>query len=171
MRAAADVWARRVGALVGAVLAAALLASASVAPGSGRLGLDLTIALAPTGEIGVDRAGPLLAVAGMGEGSGASSGAVGMRNQTGRRLAFRLRALPSTRDGDRTLVVRVASGEQVLYEGALGGLRRWSRQLLVLPPGGQRTLSLTARVARGAGDRTVGRIVDVMLELRHGVRP
>ena len=171
MRAAADVWARRLGALLGIGLAAAVLASASVAPGSGRLGLDLTVAIAPTGEIGIDRAGPLVAVAGMEEGSGEASGAAGMRNQTGRRVPFRLRALPSTRDADRTVLVRVASGEQVLYQGTLGGLRRWTRAPLVLDPGEQRTLSLSARVAPGAGDRTAGRIVDVMLELRAGGRP
>ena len=171
MRASAEVWARRLGALTGIGLALAILAGASVAPGSGRLGLDLTVALAPTGEVGVDQAGPLLAVAGMQEGPGMASGALGIRNQTGRRLPFRLRARPSTRDADRTLIVRIASGEQVLYDGLLGGLRRGAQRALVLGAGEQRTLSMTARVAPGAGARTAGRIVDVMLELQAGVRP
>lgn len=166
MRTAADLWARRIGGFTGVALAVAVLAGTSVAPGNGRLGLDLTVVLPASGEIGVDRAGPLLVVAGMGEGSGTASDALGIRNQAGRRLPFALRALPSTREADALLLVRVASGEQVLYDGPLGGLRRVARTRLELGAGEQRTLSLTARLAPGTGERLAGRVLDVILELR-----
>ena len=162
----ADQLARRLGALLGVGLAAAVLIGARVPAGSGELGLDLTVAIAPSGEVGVGRAGPLIAVAGMNERSGAVSGTVELRNQTWRRLPLRLRGLPSARDADQALSVRVAAGGRVLYEGPLGGLRDWTPPELVLGPGGKSTLSVRAWLTPAPGVETAGRIVDVMLEMR-----
>lgn len=164
--AAAETWARRLGALAGAVLAVVVLAGAQVAPGSGRLGLDLTVAMAPTGEVAITPPGPVLSRAGMAPGSAPARGAVELRNQTGRRLPFDLRALPSSRDGDRLLVVRVDSGGRRLYEGPLGGLRRPGAARLALAARERRTLRLSAWVEPRAGGRHAGRIVEVLLELR-----
>lgn len=164
--ARADRWARWLGAAAGIGLAAAALAQARVPEGGGKLGLDLIVAAAPTGELRFEPAGPVVAAAGMRPGSAAAAGTVEVRNQTGRRLPFRLRALPSTRDADRLLHLRVGSGPRVLYEGDLGGLRRWTQPGLTLGSGERRTLTVRAWIQRGADTGWAGRIVDVPLELR-----
>jgi hypothetical protein len=102
----------------------------------------------------------------MNDRSGPVSGTVELRNQTGRRLPFRLRALPSGRDADEALSVRVAAGGRVLYDGPLGGLREWTPPELVLEPGGRSTFAMRARLTPPPGVETAGRIVDVMLEMR-----
>ena len=163
-------WARGLGALVGAGLAIVVLAGASVAPGSGRLGLDLTVAITPTGEVAVSPPGPLVSRAGMEPGGDAARGTVKLQNQTGRRLPFDLRALPSTADGDAIVLVRLESDGHLLYDGPLGGLRRAGAARLVLGPGETRPLTLVARVDPDAGERHAGRIVDVLFEVRAEAR-
>ncbi|MEX2196213.1 MAG: hypothetical protein WD844_13085 [Thermoleophilaceae bacterium] len=163
-RARADGWARTIGACLGAGLAVAALASARVPAGAGELGLDLTVAATATGELGVTPPGPAIRVAGMRPGSGAATGTVAVRNQTGRRRALRLRALPSSAEVDRALRVRASAGGAVLYDGELGGMRRWTSRAIELGSGATATLTLRAWLPEGA-TRWAGRIVDVPLEL------
>lgn len=166
----ADSWARALGACLGAGLAVTALAGARVPAGTGELGLDLTLAAAPSGEVGVSPPGPAIAAAGMRAGSGPATGALELRNQTGRPLAFRLRALPSTTDVDRALRVHASARGSVLYHGDLGGLRSWTRETIELGPGGAATVRLRAWLPRDS-TRWAGRIVDVPLELSPGRAP
>lgn len=160
----ADGWARVLGGCLGAALALTALANARVPPAGGALGLDLTVAASPSGELGIDPPGPALAVTGMRPGSVPAKGSFAIRNQTGRVRAFRLRALPSIPDVDRALRLRAVSGRTVLYDGTLGGLREWTTTRVELRSGETAAVSLRAWLAPGA-TRWAGRVADVPLEL------
>ena len=166
MGTASSRWAGRGGVAVGVLLAVALLAAARLPAGDGHLGLDLTVGITPTGELGIGSAGPILTGTGMEPGSNRVSGVTELRSQAGRRLSFQVRALPSNGDVDGLLKIRVAAAGRVLYEGSLGGLRRWTRRALVLAPGEVQALAVAAWLPPGTAAGAGGRSVDVPLELR-----
>lgn len=157
---------------LGLLTAGVALAGWRIPEGSGSLGTDLTVLALRSGELDVDPAGLVLAGTGMRPGPDAAGahGRLRIRNQTGTRLAVRLRALPSSGDLDQMLALRISSRGTELYRGTLGGLRRWTRRPLGLAPGGERTLDLRAWLPASVGDGYRGRIEAVTLELR-GARP
>lgn len=160
---------RRAGVAAGIVLVAVLVLAFRVPDGSGTLGADVIVAISPTGELGVSRPGPFMSATGLRPG-GALSGEVEVANQTGRRLAVRLRALPDSKDLDRLLVVDVRAGRARLFHGRLGGLRT-KTPAFGLDSGRKRALRLRASLPASVKEGYAGRIETISLELSSAVEP
>jgi hypothetical protein len=154
---------RRAGVAVGIALVAAVVLAFRVPDGSGTLGADVIFAVSPTGELGVSRPGPFMSATGLRPG-GSLDGSFEVANQTGKRLAVRLRALPDSRDLDRLLVVDVRAGNTRIYRGQLGGLRAKARAFRI-ESGRKRTLHVRAWLPAGLRAGYAGRIETIPLEL------
>jgi hypothetical protein len=156
---------RRAGVAVGVLFVAAVVLAFRIPDGSGTLGADVIVAISPTGELGVSQPGPFMSATGLRPG-GTLRGEVEVSNQTGRRLAVRLRALPDSKDLDRLLVVELRAGNAArpLFSGRLAGLRAQTRAFR-LDSG--RTQSLRVRASLPATERKgfAGRIETIKLEL------
>jgi hypothetical protein len=162
-------WVKRIGVAAGVAIVCAVMLAFRVPDGSGRLGADVIVSISPTGELGVDPAGPFLTATGLRPGS-AASGDFRVGNQTGKTLAVRLRALPDTRDLDRLLDVRIGADHapRPIFTGRLDALRAPTRSFR-LRPGQQRTLNVRAALPAGAKSGWAGRISTVKLELTSAV--
>jgi hypothetical protein len=158
---------RRAGVAAGVVLVAVLVVAFRIPDGSGTLGADVILSVSPTGELGVSRPGPFMSATGLRPG-GALSGEVDVTNQTGKRLAVRLRALPDSKDLDRLLVVDVRVGDTRLYRGPLGGLRANTRAFR-LDSGRQQPLRVRASLPASVREGYAGRIQTIKLELSSAV--
>jgi hypothetical protein len=154
---------RRAGVALGIALVAVLAVAFRVPDGRGTLGADVILAISPTGELGVSHPGPFLTVTGLRPGS-AADGDVTVHNQTGKRLAVRLRALPDSKDLDRILVVDMRAGGTRLFRGRLGGLRGRTRAFH-LAPDEKRPLRVRTFLPSGLKRGYAGRIETVKLEL------
>jgi hypothetical protein len=154
---------RRAGVAAGVVLVAVVVLAFRIPDGSGTLGADVIVAISPTGELGVSRPGPFMSATGLRPG-GTLSGEVDVTNQTGKRLAVRLRALPDSKDLDRLLVVDVRAGALRLYRGSLGGLRA-KTPVFRLDSGRKRALRIGASLPASLRDGYAGRIQTIKLEL------
>lgn len=156
---------RRVCIVAGVAVVAVVMLAFRIPDGSGTLGADVIVAISPTGELGVSRPGPFMSVTGLRPG-GTLSGEVDVFNQTGRRLAVRLRALPDSKDLDRLLVVDVRAGHATrpIYTGLLGGLRA-KTPAFRLDSGRKRALRVSASLPAGLATGYAGRIETISLEL------
>jgi hypothetical protein len=154
---------RRAGVAAGIVLVAVVVLAFRVPGGSGTLGADVIVAISPTGELGVSRPGPFMSATGLRPGD-TLTGEVEVANQTGRRLAVRLRALPDSKDLDRLLVVDVRAGRARLFHGRLGGLRA-NTPAFRLDSGRKRALRVRAWLPAGLKGGYAGRIETIKLEL------
>jgi hypothetical protein len=154
---------RRTGVAVGIALVAVVVLAFRVPDGSGTLGADVILAISPTGELGVSRPGPFMSATGLRPGR-ALKGDVDVTNQTGRRLAVRLRALPDGNDLDGLLVVDVRAGGALVYHGRLGGLRAGTRAFRI-ESGRKRELRVRASLRAGLRSGYAGRIESISLEL------
>lgn len=162
----ANTLAKLIGLAAGAAVAVVLVMTWRVPATSGTLGADVKLVATPPGELVLRPGGAFLQGRGLSAGGPAASGRLGLRNITGRRLAVRVRLLPSSPDLDRALRVELTgSGRDLVAGGRLHALRRWSRRTIEIEPGKSRTLEARTSVMRGARDYE-GRIVDVTLELR-----
>ncbi len=161
----ADRRSRLLGAAVGIAIAVAIVLAARVPAGTGELGLDLTVTASPSGELAIEPVGVVVTATALTPRSAPATGSFSVRNQTGRRMPFRVRALPSSHAADRALAIRVGTGRETVFEGRLAALRRWSSRALVLAPRERRTVTVLAWVPRDAAEGSRGQIVDVVLEL------
>lgn len=159
-----DRTARLLGTAVGVCLAAAALISWRVPGGERTLGADVRIEALQTGEVGVAPLHPFASAPSLLPGS-SLTGDVTVRNQTGVPLALRLRALPSTRELDSLLGVRVSAGGRTLYAGDLGGLRTAGSRPLALQAAQSSRLHVTASLPAGLRSGFQARIVDVSLQI------
>jgi hypothetical protein len=159
---------RAAGLLVGLGLAALAVLSWRIPAQHTPLGADVAFLATPSGELELSPNGRFLSARSLSPGGRAASGELRVRNQTGRALAVRPRALPSTRELDQLVVVELSAGPQRLYRGRLGGLRGPSRHRFRLASGGSTTLSTRVWIPRDVGPGWRGRIADVQLELRGG---
>jgi hypothetical protein len=165
---------RLAGLAAGMALMAVVVLAFRVPDGTGTLGADVIFAVSPTGELGVSRPGPFMSATGLRPG-GMFGGRFDVANQTGKRLAVRLRALPDSRDLDRLLVVDVRAGDAAhpLYTGPLGGLRAKTRAFRI-ESGRTRELRIRASLPAAVSGGYAGRIESIGLELsstvegRHG---
>jgi hypothetical protein len=157
---------RTTGLLLGLAIALLAVLSWRIPASGGALGADLTFVATSSGELDLSPAGRFLTARGLAPGAEPVVGDLEVSNQTGRRLTWRVRALPSTRELDRLAVVDLSTGGRVLYRGALGGLRRHGRRAFRLGSGASRALTARVWLRRGAGNGWRGRIVDVQLEVR-----
>jgi hypothetical protein len=159
---------RAAGLLVGLGLAALAVLSWRVPAQGTPLGADLAFVAAPSGELDLSPGGRFLSARSLSPGAHPASGELRVRNQTGGALALRPRALPSTRELDRLVMVDLSVGPRRLYRGRLGGLRGDSRHRFRLASGAAATLSAQVWIPSDAGPGWRGRIADVQLELRGG---
>jgi hypothetical protein len=161
---------RPLGLVLGVVLAATALVSWRVPGGERSLGADVQVEALQTGAIGVAPLHPFLSVPSLLPGRSAN-GAVTLRNQTGVAMAVRLRAMPSTRDLDGLLRVRVSDARTVLYDGTLGGLRATGTNPLRLAAGRSDKLNLQSSLPSSLRSGFQGRIVDVSLQITSARTP
>ena len=90
-----------------------------------------------------------------------------MRNQTGRALIVRVRALPSSRDADSLLHARLLVDGKPLFEGTLGELRTSTEHWFQLKRGERRSLQMIVDPPRRTpGPAYEGVVVDVPVELK-----
>jgi hypothetical protein len=156
-------WARVAGFAAGLAAVAVLVAGLQVGRGAGTVGADVTFVATPTGELAIPT-GPFVKGIGLQPGAGAD-GALPVRNQTGRTLAVSVRVLPSIRDLDRVLRVRMTAGGRPIYVGPLGGLRTWSRPFH-LASGTATELGVQVDLPGGSAAEAHGRIDDISLAFR-----
>jgi hypothetical protein len=154
---------RRAGVAAGIALVAVVVLAFRVPDGTGTLGADVIFAVSPTGELRVSRPGPFMSATGL-EPGGAFAGEFNVANQTGKRLAVQLRALPDGPDLDRLLVVDVTAGGARIYHGRLGGLRAGTRAFQI-DSGRRRELRVKASLPAGLANGYAGRIESIALEL------
>jgi len=129
------------------------------------LGAEAAFSVTPTGELEVQPVGVFLDARGLRPGSAAQTGAIAVRNQTGKTLAVSLRALPAARDLDEIVAVQLTSGETTIFRGRLGGLRDWTKPLW-LRSGERAPLRLRVTMPSTVRSGYVARIESVPLELR-----
>src|SRR2546423_10248660 len=136
-------WAKRGGFLVGLAVVAVLVLGWRVPAGTGKLdGADLIFSSARIGELDVSAVGPFLTVTALRPSSPPVRGQVEITNQTGRRLAVRVRARADARDLDRLLLAQLSMGKVSIFRGRLGDLRAWTAQPFFLDSGARGTLVL-----------------------------
>jgi hypothetical protein len=150
-------WARRAGLAVGLVVALAAVLSWRIPAEGARLGADVRFVAVPPGELTLSPSGTFLEARRLEPVGGAAHGRLVLRNITGHTVVVRLRCLPSSRDLDRALRVRIGRDP----ERSLGRLRRWTGAVR-LRRGERRALHVTARLASAAE----GSAVDVTVEAR-----
>lgn len=148
---------------VGLLAATIALMGWRLPPAGGELGLELRLAARASGELAPDRAGPFVVAGALIPGA-VARGSVVVRNQTGARLAVRVRALGKYRDADDQLAVELAAGGRQLVRDRLGALRRASRASFILAAGDAERITARAWIPDGGGDGWSGRVADVGLE-------
>ncbi|GAC1324033.1 MAG: hypothetical protein NVSMB13_04820 [Mycobacteriales bacterium] len=148
--------------LSGAGVVAALGWVPAHRPGA-QLPAAVTVAVAPTGELGVTPSGPILAVPMLTPKTGERSGSVRVSNQTGTLLATRVQAAPNAPDLDRLLSVRVTSGDVRVFEGMLCDLCSLAGPALTVVSGMSRRYDVTVWLPADTGPGYLGRIEDVAL--------
>ena len=156
-------WARGIGFLMGVAAAFALLLSWRVPGGDGRLGADVLVAAASTGEIAVARPGPLLSATGMSPGSEAAAGSLTIYNRSPLTMSVHVKAVPSNHDLDDLLWVSIEANGDNLYRGPLGTLSEGTPNGFLLAPGDGRDLSISAWLPTSAGSGYEARIASIDL--------
>ena len=160
-------WHRRaflVGLAVALLLVPAALAATSFPRGQKSLGLDASFTTLPSGELAMEP-GVFARGADMRPGD-EIRGERSIRNQTGRVLTVRVRALPSTTDADRLLHARLVVDGLPLFDGTLGQLRRWTDRWFQLKRREERRLSLFVDIPPDASQASQGVVVDIPVELK-----
>ena len=149
----------------GLVLVALAVSTWTIPAGNGSLGADVFFSSGLTGELAVSPTGPFLHGAGLKPGDEAR-GTLQLRNQTGARLAVRVRALPDRPDLDSVLRVEVYAGSKRLFSGRLGRLTHPSPGALLLAPGAQGELRFRAWLPARIKTGYEGRMASVPFELQ-----
>ena len=158
--------ARMAGLVTGVAIAAAGVTSWKVTGGTGILGADIWVISSPVGELELSPAGPFVSGSALEPGGRAVEGDLKVRNQTGSELSVRLRALPSLRDLDDVLMIRVELEGDALFVGRLGDLRSWSDRAFRLARGERRAVRVQTWLPPDVTDGYQGRIADISLELQ-----
>jgi hypothetical protein len=160
-------WSRPLGFGLGLGIIAVVLAASSVPAGNGEARAHLTMAAQTSGELTFSKQGPFLSTADLTPRRPTpASGTLSVRNQTGARLAVRLRALPSLPDLDDMLEVTVTAGGQPVFGGRLKALRGWTPRSFALDAGRSVPLEVRAWLPRDSADGYQGRVVDAPIEFR-----
>ena len=159
--------ARPSGFVLGLGAALVLVLEGQMPPGEGTLGLDLRVSASPTAELAASPQGPLLTATRLvpRTSHSAAEGTAQLTNQTGRRLAVKLRAVPSSGDLDELLVLELWADGQPLRRARLGELRRFGRERFVLESGETQSLRVRASLPSSVERGYEGRIEDVQLDL------
>jgi hypothetical protein len=167
MKSRGDIVFRAFGLAIGLAAAASLVLSSRIPPGTGSLGADVILASAPTGELGVAPVGPFLSATNLSPSDDdAPSGDLQVTNQTGVALDVQVRGIPSTPDMDTLLHVRVAAGDQEIFDGMLSDLRDWSAASFTLASGETGDVQVSTWLDPAGGQSWSGRVASVALEFR-----
>jgi len=164
MKIKADTWIRLLGLVLGAAVTAVVVLAAEIPPGNGVLGADIIVASGPTGELAVTPTGPFLSATDLTPSSAPVSGSIDVFNQTGGTLNVAVRGLPSTKDMDEIMQIRVQADGATLYDGPLGGFRAWTAKKIPLASGATSHLSIQTWLAPQTGEYWSGRIAQVGIE-------
>jgi len=159
--------ARVAGVLTGLAAFAALVIGTRLPPGPEVLGADVTIAIAPTGELGVQPAGPVFIESGLRPGQPPRQHATQVMNRTGRPLLVTVKTRPNGDDLDGALQLDLQGNRQPLWSGAERDLRSTGLQFR-LEPGRDIRLGVAAAVPAEA-QRWSGRVVNIDLVLSSAV--
>jgi hypothetical protein len=158
---------RIIGLLLGMAVAAAVVGASKIPAGAGVLGADISMVVAPTGELGVKHPGSLLAGTGLTPASDPVTGQFTILNQTMFALRLHLRGVPDTPGLDGTLWVELMGpGGEQLFRGSLGDFRDWTQSSVILRSGAWSTFDLKAWISSDAGPGYAGRMVQVDLGFR-----
>jgi len=124
-----------VGLALGGLLAAIAAGSWGVTAGSGSAGADVSALANLTGELDVSPAGKtFLRGRALMPGDGVT-GTLQVRNQTAKALDVRARLAADRPDLNRVLHASLEADGVRLYDGSLGGLRRFSPEAVRIPSG------------------------------------
>jgi hypothetical protein len=158
--------------VIGMALAAGVVAASLIPAGAGALGADVTMVVAPTGELAVKRSGIVLDGNGLTPASDPVTGRLQLLNQTGAALGVRFRGVANAPGLDRALWISVAGPEgNWLYRGPLGGFGDWTHETTVLEPGRWSTFDLEAWIPDDADPTYAGRVAQVDLAFRANPEP
>ena len=157
---------RAIGLLLGLGLILGAVLAGRVTGGAAPAGSAITVSMSRSGELQVFPSGTVLTAPDLHPGgpATAASGRVVMRNQTGRSLAVRLRAVPSLPDLDRLLWMELGVEGGPRLSAEVGALRRWSERPFVIRSGERRRISVRAWIPAGVREGYQGRVADVALE-------
>ncbi len=135
-------------------------------PSTEALGLHLDVTLTGTGALAVPATGPLVQVRNLLPGQDRAVEADGeVRNQTGRSMVVRLRAVPSTVEVDELLNLEIFAADRLLYAGTLGRLREWTAESFEIGVGQPQLLRVRAHLPPTVTAGYQGRVERVTLEL------
>jgi hypothetical protein len=155
---------RIIGLLLGMALAATVVGAEKIPAGAGVLGADVSIVVAPTGELGVKYSGSVLAGNSMTPASDPAIGQFQILNQTMFALRLHVRGVPDTPGLDGTLWVELTGPDgQQLFRGSLGDFRDWTESSVTLASGVWSTFGLKAWIPGDAGPGYGGRMVQIGL--------
>lgn len=167
MNATGTILLRVLGLVLGLAAAVSLVLVSRIPPGTGTLGADVIIAAAPTGELGVSPTGPFLSATNLSPGgTDIPAGILKVTNQTGIDLHVQVRGLPSSRDLDDVLRLRVATDDEPIFEGTLGELRTWSSAAFTLASGETGDVEVRTWIDPTEDEGWSGRMANVALEFR-----
>lgn len=159
-------WLKCGGFALGLAFAAVALLSWRVPESTDTLAADVYFRSISTGEIAVTPAGAFINGSGLEPGhEHAVEGVLQVRNQTGRKLAVRLRAPAADRDLDRLLRVDIAAGSTLLFRGTLGGLRQWTRTAITLERGASGSIRVQAWLPGSLRSGYQGRVETASIEV------
>jgi hypothetical protein len=128
----------RAGGFVAGLAVAASFVVAGLTPASEtHLGAEVTFQTLPTGDLAVDPEGRFLEASNLDPSgpAGAARGVSTLTNQTAIPLALRARVLPSSRNLDDLLRVRITAAGKRIFDGMLGQLREWTQRSIRLASG------------------------------------
>jgi hypothetical protein len=150
--------------MLGMALAATVVGANKIPAGAGALGADISVVVAPTGELGLKQSGVALQGTGLTPASDHVTGQFQIMDQTMFALRLRLRGIPDTPGLDHTLLVSLSGPDgEHLFRGTLGDFRDWTEKGVTLEPGIWRTFGLEAWIPGDAGPGYLGRMVQVDL--------
>lgn len=158
--------ARITGVAAGLALCLAILDASRLQPSDEPLGLHLDVTLVGTGALAVEAPSPLVQVRNLLPGDDRVVEADGLvRNETGRTMTVRLRAVPSTVEVDEILNLEIFAAERLVYAGTLGALREWTAESFEVGMGQVQTVRVRALLPATVTGGYEGRVERVSLEL------
>jgi len=158
--------ARAIGVVAGLALCLCVVEASQVEPSIEPLGLHLDVTLAGTGALAVQTNEPLVQVRNLLPGENRFAEGVGeVRNETGRSMAVRVRAVPSTVEVDEMLNLEVFAGERLLYKGTLAGLRDWTAESFEVGVAEVEKVLVRAALAPGVTGGYQGRMERITIEM------
>jgi hypothetical protein len=158
---------RIVGFMLGLAVAATMVGASRIPAGAGVLGADISMVVAPTGELAVKHSGRVLAGTTMTPASDPATGRFTILDQTMFPLNVRVHGVPDMSGLDGTLWVELTGpDDQQLFRGSLADFRDWTEDPVLLEPGVWSTFGLQAWIPGDVGPGYAGRMVQVDLGFR-----